>query len=99
MTTANAVEVPPNSGPFSWLRAVSRPSLLALGVGILALVSGVASYATVMGFVPYKPTQGGLIAILLVKLSLGLTLAALIAWRLTRLWSARRSGIAGARLH
>ena len=28
-----------------------------------------------------------------------LTLGALIAWRLTRLWAERRSGIAGARLH
>ncbi len=99
MTIANAVEVPPAGGPLSWLRAVSRPSLLAFGVGILAVLSGIATYAMVMGLLPYTPTQTGLVAILLVNLTLGLTLAALIAWRLTRLWSARRSGIAGARLH
>ena len=57
MTTANAVEVPPDGGPLSWLRAVSRPSLLAFGVGILAVLSGVATYATVMGLVPYTPTR------------------------------------------
>lgn len=28
-----------------------------------------------------------------------LTLAAFIAWRIVRLWAARRSGSAGARLH
>ncbi|MEI9886945.1 MAG: PAS domain-containing sensor histidine kinase [Rhizomicrobium sp.] len=99
MTTANAVGTPPAIGPLSWLRAVSRPSLLAFGVGILAVLSGVATYATVMGLVPFNPTPAGLIGILLVNLTLGLTLAALIAWRLTRLWSARRSGLAGAKLH
>ncbi len=99
MTTANAVEAPVGGGLIPWLRAVSRPSLLAFGVGFLALLSGFATYATVMGFVPYRPTPGGLVAILLVNLTLGLTLAALIAWRLIRLWSARRSGMAGARLH
>ena len=36
---------------------------------------------------------------LLVNLSLSLTLGALIAWRLVRLWAQRRSGRAGARLH
>ncbi|HEY4941336.1 MAG TPA: PAS domain-containing sensor histidine kinase [Rhizomicrobium sp.] len=99
MTTANAVEAPDNGGLLSWLRAVSRPSLLALGVGILALASGVATYATVLGMLPYKPTPAGLVGITLVNLTLGVTLAALIAWRLARLWTARRSGIAGARLH
>ena len=99
MTTANAVDAPPDGGLLSWLRAVSRPSLLAFGVGILAVLSGVATYATVMGLVPYTPTQAGLIGILIVNLTLGLTLAALIAWRLVRLWAARRSGLAGARLH
>ncbi len=99
MATANALQAHVTGGPFTWIRAISRPSLLAFGVGILAVLSGVATYATVMGLVPYNPTPAGLVVILLVNLTLGLTLAALIAWRLTRLWSARRSGLAGARLH
>ncbi|HXC54032.1 MAG TPA: PAS domain-containing sensor histidine kinase [Rhizomicrobium sp.] len=99
MTTANLVETPPAGGLLNWLRAVSRPSLLAFGVGILAVLSGVATYIVVMGLVPYKPTPAGLVVILLVNLTLGAALAALIAWRLTRLWNARRSGAAGARLH
>ncbi|HVP86105.1 MAG TPA: PAS domain-containing sensor histidine kinase [Rhizomicrobium sp.] len=79
--------------------AISRPSLLALAVGILAVLSGVATYASVTGLVPYNPTPGGLIALLIVNLTLVLTLGALIGWRLVRIWSQRRSGIAGAKLH
>lgn len=65
----------------------------------MAITSGVVTYATVTGIVPYNPTPAGLIALLLANLTLVLTLSALIAWRLTRLWSDRRSGLAGARLH
>ena len=38
-------------------------------------------------------------ALFVINLGLGLTLAALIAWRLLRLWAERKSGRAGARLH
>jgi two-component system nitrogen regulation sensor histidine kinase NtrY len=99
MATANAADAPEGAGLLGGMRAISRPSLLAFGVGVLAVLSGMATYATVMGFVPYTPTPAVLVGLLIVNLTLGLTLAALIAWRLTRLWSARRSGIAGARLH
>ena len=79
--------------------AMSRPSRLALAVGVLAVLSGVATYASVTGLVPYNPTPGALIALLLVNLTLVLTLGALVGWRLVRIWSERRSGIAGAKLH
>ena len=36
---------------------------------------------------------------MLINLLLVLTLAALIGWRLARLWATRRSGRAGAKLH
>ncbi|MEJ0025648.1 MAG: PAS domain-containing sensor histidine kinase [Rhizomicrobium sp.] len=68
-------------------------------MAILAVLSGFLTYATVTGVGPAEPTQGVLAALLLLNLTLGLTLAALIAWRLTRLWSARNAGTAGARLH
>src|SRR5215475_5965916 len=99
MATTNSAEAPESAGLFGGIRAISRPSLLAFGVGVLAVLSGMATYATVMGFVPYTPTPAVLVGLLIINLTLGLTLGALIAWRLTRLWSARRSGIAGARLH
>ncbi|HWE05729.1 MAG TPA: PAS domain-containing sensor histidine kinase [Rhizomicrobium sp.] len=99
MATSNAIGPLGRAGLWQVIRAVSRPSRLAAGVGLLAVVSGVATYATVRGLVPYHPTSATLIVLLLLNLSLVLTLGALIVWRLTRLWIDRRSGIAGARLH
>jgi two-component system, NtrC family, nitrogen regulation sensor histidine kinase NtrY len=99
MTTANLVADPPSGGPLRWLRAISRTSLLAFGATILALLSGFLTYATITGLVPVAPTPGVLAGLFLVNLTLGLLLAALIAWRMTRLWSARTSGVAGAKLH
>jgi two-component system nitrogen regulation sensor histidine kinase NtrY len=81
------------------LRAVSRPSRLALAVGLLAVAIGAFTYALLSGLTPYTPTRGGLVALALVNLALGLSLGALIAWRLVRLWAERKSGRAGARLH
>ena len=81
------------------MRAVSGPSRLALAVGILAVASGAVTYALLSGLTPYTPTRTGLVVMLLVNLALGLTLGALIAWRLVRLWAERKSGRAGARLH
>ncbi|HEX3754177.1 MAG TPA: PAS domain-containing sensor histidine kinase [Rhizomicrobium sp.] len=81
------------------MRAVSQPSRLALGVAVLAVASGAATYAILTGLTPYYPNRTGLIALLLVNLTLGLTLGALIAWRLVRLWAERKSGRAGAKLH
>ncbi len=78
---------------------MSRPSLLALGAGLLAAASGAITYAILSGLTPWTPSRAGLIALLLVNLTLGLSLGALIAWRLVRLWAERKSGRAGARLH
>jgi two-component system nitrogen regulation sensor histidine kinase NtrY len=98
MATTRTLEGP-KGGLLARLTAASRPSLLAFGVGLLSVLSGVVTYAILTGLVPYNPTPATLVALLLVNLTLVLTLGALIAWRLTRLWAERRSGIAGARLH
>jgi two-component system nitrogen regulation sensor histidine kinase NtrY len=81
------------------LRSLSRSSQVALGVGALAALSGCVTYALLSGLTPYTPTRTGLAVLLLVNLSLVLSLSALIAWRLVRLWAERRSGRAGAKLH
>ena len=98
MATASTVPAP-SGGLIGVARAASRPSRLALGVGLLAILSGAVTYATLTGLAPYRPTPAALVGLLLVNLSLGLSLGALIAWRLVRLWSERRLGRAGARLH
>jgi len=86
-------------GRIGFLRAISQPSRLALGVAVLSAVSGAATYAILTGLTSYSPDRSGLIALLLINLTLGLTLGALIAWRLVRLWAERKSGRAGAKLH
>src|SRR3569832_2096069 len=91
MTTVSAIPAPA-SGWLGVIRAVSRPSRLAFGVASLAVLSGLVTYATLTGLVPYNPTPGGLVGLLLVNLTLGLSLGALVAWRLVRIWSERPPG-------
>jgi len=87
------------SSPYDLLRAMSRPSLIALFVALAAFISGVVTYFFVTGRVPYDPNSSRLIILLLVDLTLGLTLAALISWRIAKLWMDRKSGAVGSRLH
>ena len=82
-----------------WTKGISNPSLLALGVGVLAVASCSATYAILSGMTPFAVTGRGLLVLLLINLGLGLALAALIVWRLVLLWAERKSGQAGARLH
>jgi len=99
MATTNTIDAPPPGGLLGMFRSVSRPSLAAFGVSLLVIASGSLTYAIVTGGVAYTPTSSVMLALLLVNLALVLSLGALIAWRLTRLWSERQSGQAGARLH
>src|SRR5579885_1133425 len=97
MAISNQIEVP-SRGLLNALRGVSRPSLLAFGVAILCCISGVATYFAVSRLGPYDQTSS-LVPLLIINLALVLSLGALIAWRLVRLWTERRSGRAGARLN
>ncbi|MGN6514935.1 MAG: ATP-binding protein [Rhizomicrobium sp.] len=99
MATTHTVDAPSSGGVLGVLRTVSRPSLAAFGVALLVIASGSLTYAVVTGGVAYTPTSPVLLVLLLVNLALVLSLGALIAWRLTRLWAERQSGRAGARLH
>ena len=80
MATTTSVEKP-RSGGFGVLRAMSRPSRAALGVGLLAVLFGLITYAILTGIIPYTPTPGVMVILLLVNLTLVLSLGALIAWR------------------
>ena len=99
MTTANLVAEPPSGGLLNWIRAISRLSLLAFGVGILAVLSVALTYATITGAGPVTPTKDVIDTLLLINLTFGVALAGLIGWHLVRLWRSRASGVAGARLH
>jgi two-component system nitrogen regulation sensor histidine kinase NtrY len=81
------------------LRAVSRPSQLAFGVALLAVLSGCVTYALLTDLIPYRLGRPGQIVLVLLNLTLVLSLATLIGWRIARLVATRRSGRAGAKLH
>ncbi|MFO1246818.1 MAG: PAS domain-containing sensor histidine kinase [Alphaproteobacteria bacterium] len=81
------------------LRAVSRPSQLAFAVALLAVALGCVTYALLTDLFPYHLSKVQQIILLLVDLTVVLTLAALIGWRIARLVATRRSGRAGAKLH
>ena len=81
------------------LRAVSRPSQLAFAVALLAVALGCVTYALLTDLLPYHLSRLQQIVLLLIDLTVVLTLAALIGWRIARLVATRRSGRAGARLH
>jgi two-component system, NtrC family, nitrogen regulation sensor histidine kinase NtrY len=98
MATTEAVDAPGGGIP-RLLRAVSRSSLVAIGIGTVAILSGVVTYAIIARQVSYSPSDSVLTALLLINFGIDLALGALIAWRLTRLWVEYRSGAAGARLH
>jgi two-component system, NtrC family, nitrogen regulation sensor histidine kinase NtrY len=97
MATTDALDSPGSGFP-GLLRAVSRSTLLAVGIGAFAVLSGIATYVIIAGLVPYQPSRATLIWLLLVNLTVVLALGALVGWRLTRFWVERRSGVAGARL-
>src|SRR5476649_166624 len=81
------------------LRAVSRPSQLAFAVALLAVALGCVTYALLTDLLPYHLSPLQQIILLLIDLTVVLTLAALIGWRIARLAATRRSGRAGAKLH
>lgn len=82
-----------------WFKRIQWPTILGIGLAIAAVVSGTATYIGLTGATDFEPTRLQAIGLLLVNLAIVLTLFALIAYRLVRLWIARRAGSAGARLH
>jgi len=97
MATTTAQDLPPLGESTGMARLVSRPTLFAAGVPLIAAICGLLTYAAVTGLVSYRPSHAGLFALILLNVVLVGTLGAIIAWRLMRLWARRRS--AGARLH
>jgi len=99
MAATQALQTPRLRGFLELFRAASRPSLLAFAVGIVAAISGGFTYAVMSGLVSYTPTPNALKALLAWNAALVLALIGLIVWRIVMLWTERRSGMAGAKLH
>lgn len=71
---------------------------LAIGLAIAAVVTGVLTYVNLTES-PLGADPGTNLTLIIVDLIIVLPLAGLIAFRVVRLWTARRQGKAGSRLH
>lgn len=72
---------------------------LAISISAAAFLSGVATYAALAGTSPFGDSPGLVLLLLNLDLILLLLLAFLIVRRIVGVWSERRRGSAGSRLH
>ena len=73
---------------------------MTIGLAVVALVLGVATFAVLSGGTPLGPTgPGQVVGIILANLAVLLLLAASLVARVVRMWAERRQGSAGSRLH
>lgn len=72
---------------------------LAISISVAAFLSGVATYAALAGTTPFGDSPGLVLLLLNLDLILLLLLAFLIVRRIVGVWSERRRGSAGSRLH
>ena len=73
--------------------------ILAISLAAAAVVSGAATYATLAGSKSFDDSPAIVLLLLNIDLVLSLLLAFLIARRIVAVWSERRKGSAGSRLH
>jgi len=77
----------------------ARGGLLAATLALLALVAAGLTYAALTSSAPFAKSKTVLYLLLSSNLVIVLALAGLIAWLLVRVKAARRSGVAGTKLH
>lgn len=82
-----------------WARQVSLSGKLPIALALAAFASGLVTYTAWTGSAPLTPNPRVVLILLIIDLVLALSLGALIARHLVRLWVARRAGSAGSRLH
>jgi two-component system nitrogen regulation sensor histidine kinase NtrY len=82
-----------------WAGRVGLGRKLAFTLGIFALLSGIATILILRGFWPGAVAVHLDQAFLLLNFVLLLPLIAIVAWRLVQLWTERKRGLAGSRLH
>ena len=94
------LDLPQTGKLIRWTENVIGSRKLAIALVLATTVSGLATYAALTGAIsPAGADPLTILVLLNVDLVLLLTLGALVAWRLTRLWIARRQGSIGSRLH
>src|SRR6185437_17110370 len=86
-------------GFVSWAGRIGLGRKVALTLGLFALLSGFATLAELRGLWPGAGAPHLDELSLLLNFILLLPLIAILAWRLVQLWTERRRGLAGSRLH
>jgi len=84
---------------WGWARWPRLGRALPISLVVVAMFLGTFTYMTLTGLTPFAPSKGVVTVLLLANFFIVLVLAALIGWRVIRLYMERRSGIAGAKLH
>jgi two-component system nitrogen regulation sensor histidine kinase NtrY len=74
-------------------------SHLAIALAVGAAVCGVATYTALTSAAPFGPNPKSVLVLLNLDLVLLLALGALVAHRIVQVWSDRRRGSAGSKLH
>jgi len=82
-----------------WARRTRVANVLAILLGMLALISGVATYAALSDWGQFEFGPRTVLVLLNIDLLLLLCFGLLIARRIVALWVAQRSGAKGSRLH
>ena len=84
---------------FVWARRAKLVNALAMILSLAAVVSGVATYAALSSWGGEGPTATTVLILLNIDLFLLLALGVLVSHHVARLWTNRRSGTSGSRLH
>ncbi len=82
-----------------WAGRVGLVRRLAPALGVAALLSIAATYTALRGLPPFDTRPHLDQLLLLINVILVLPLFAIVAWRLVQVWTERRRGLAGSRLH
>lgn len=83
----------------TWSQRRELPRTLAIALACAAVISGGLTYVAMSGTAPFAPDPETILILLYIDLVLLLSLGALVATRVVRLWIERRRGAAGAQLH
>ncbi len=95
-----AGQPPPRRSIFSRIGDALQGGTATIGLALVALALGIATFAVLSGGTPLGPTSPGqVVGIVLANLVVLLLLAASVIARVVRMWAERREGSAGSRLH
>lgn len=83
----------------AWVERTGLLGHLAVALAVAAAVCGVATYTALTGSAPFGPSPRIVLVLLNLDLVLLLALGALVARRIVQVWSERRRGSAGSKLH